>query len=61
MVCTELFGHLFSFLLPLSPQALIEHFKTNAALMLTNFRPGPPVQSATGEGFRDVLCEVHDK
>lgn len=58
MICTELFGHLFSFLISMKPEALLEHFDDHVLLVLTGFTAGPLAQSALGEDFRDVLCEV---
>jgi len=57
MVCIELFGYMFSFLLPMKPLQIVEHFQHHAILVLTDFRVGPPQVGETGEHFRDVLCE----
>jgi len=61
MVYVELFGYLFSLMIPMSPETLLDHFDKTPAVILTDFRIGPPQQSSLGEKFRDVLCEVHNQ
>jgi len=40
---------------------LLDYFEHRAILILTDFRVGASVQSAMGEDFRHVLCEVNEE
>jgi hypothetical protein len=53
------FGFMFSFLLPLTPNQVVAHFKAHALLALNDFRAGKLETSATtGERSRWVSCNV---
>jgi hypothetical protein len=58
LIQCEVYGHMFAFLVALTPNKVRAHIEQYAVLGLTNFKPGHAQTSAiTGERFRDVLCD----
>jgi hypothetical protein len=59
LISHEVFGWMFSFLVPMKPDAVIAHLEAHALLALTNFRAGKLETSATtGEKYRWVSCDI---
>ena len=58
LISQEIFGYLFSFLVPMLPDQIDEHLLEEPFLHLTGFKAGRMFTAATGERFRAVFCEV---